>query len=79
MDRGAWGARVHRVAKSRTRLEQLSTRKGLDDLCPFYTFVLRARSVLVFARWKHGDERKLDFGPHKNFSSNLGIGWRHPV
>ena len=26
MDRGAWGATIHKVAKSRTRLKQLSTR-----------------------------------------------------
>ena len=33
MDRGAWRATVHRVAKSRTRLKQLSTHacRGLPD------------------------------------------------
>ena len=30
VDRGAWGAAVHRVAQSRTRLKQL----GMHALCP---------------------------------------------
>ena len=30
MDRGAWRATVHRVAKSRTRLKQLSTHRHGD-------------------------------------------------
>ena len=33
-DRGAWQAAVHRVAKSRTRLKQLST-----DVSPSFTFL----------------------------------------
>ena len=33
MDRGAWSATVHRVAKSQTQLNQLSTHKYLHFLC----------------------------------------------
>ena len=32
MDKGAWQATVHRVAKSRTRLNQLSTQTGLESM-----------------------------------------------
>ena len=31
MDRGVWWATVHRVAKSRTRLKQLSTHSCIND------------------------------------------------
>ena len=33
MDRGAWGATVHRVSKSQTRLKQLSSNTSSLHLC----------------------------------------------
>ena len=45
-DRGAWRATVHRVAKSQTRLEQLSTHAVQEDLF-VYIFVFNSLYLLI--------------------------------
>ena len=43
MDRGAWKATVHRVAKSQTQLKQLNTQyinlKGLKKFISYFSYV----------------------------------------
>ena len=43
MDRGTWGATVHGVAKSQTRLKQLSTAHSTSQRCP--------RCPVLMQRW----------------------------
>ena len=57
MDRGAWWATVHRVAKSRTRLKQLST-----DTCilPLYKMLICLSHAFLF-RSNHCSSGKIKF------------------
>ena len=45
MDRRAWWATVHRIAKSRTRVKQLSTRSIYQDLSDCQTLVGLVRNT----------------------------------
>ena len=47
MDRGAWWVTVHGVAKSQTRLNQLSTHVVLNFLSSFYFFLLLCFSFFI--------------------------------
>ena len=53
MDRGAWGATVHRVVKSRTRLKRLSirahTRTCIQILKTTHFKILCLKSIYVFS------------------------------
>ena len=49
MDRGAWRATVHRVAKSQTRLKRLSTRAQLLNLTHLGTHVNRVHRTFIYS------------------------------
>ena len=52
-DRGAWGATVHGVPKSWTRLKQLSTQAHTQSksLFPFITELLKGTSCILICLW----------------------------
>ena len=50
MDRGAWWAAVHRVAKSRTRLKRLSTHTHSSELGKLFEMI----AVWLFLTFKTG-------------------------
>ena len=52
MDRGVWQAIVHRVAKSQTRLKQLSTHAILYLECLCLSFMFRSRAFTMSLQMK---------------------------
>jgi len=69
MERRAWWATVHRVAKSRTQLKRLS-------ICNSITYILLAISnILKFLKWR---ERKMKSSSHYCVLSRLLNSWVPP-
>ena len=64
MDRGAWQATVHGVAKSRTRLKQLSIHTYVaSESCPSWSFPGRGGAVLnsCVGGYSHYDLKAIAF------------------
>ena len=51
MDRGAWQATVHRVAKSQTQLKRLSSHSAIDPWENTHTHIAHICEVLLDASW----------------------------